>query len=503
MGKIMFAWIGGHDYDAAIGAETVELGPIASAAIELDFSKVVLLNNYGPERNVQSYTAWLKAQCQSHVNVVSIGLPSPVDFAAIYVAAKAAVENNLKTEKDQTIPVFHLSSGTPAMAAVWIMLAKGAFPEAELIQTSIKHGVEQIQMPFNIFTEFVPDAIKGADKQLIQLSAGALPADSEFASIVHKCVAMKKLVAQARLASRRNVPVLLEGETGTGKELFARAIHKESPRSSKPFVAVNCGAIPRELFEAEFFGYMKGAFTGAIKDRPGYFEQANGGTLFLDELGELSAEAQVKILRVLNDGMVRRLNSLSEQSVDVRIIAATNCDLLGAVARGQFRADLFYRVAVAMLKLPPLREREGDLALLLESILGQVNERLANEPDYKNKKFSANAKNIMVRHSWPGNAREMFNTILRICVWCQGVTIQEDDVRQALLPNTIEQNDDILQKPLGNGFKIQEIQDFISSHYIHRAIHEAGGNKSKAARLLGVSNYQTLSNWMKNLGIAE
>ncbi len=503
MGKTMFAWIGGHDFDAATGTGSGELGPIASAAIEINFSKIVLLNNYGPERNAQSYMAWLMDQCQSQVDVVPISLSSPVDFAAIYVSAKAEVEKTLKSGGGQAIPVFHLSPGTPAMAAVWIMLAKGAFPEAELIQTSINRGVEQVEMPFNIFTEFIPDAIMGADKKLIGLSAGPLPTASEFTAIVHQCEAMKRLVAQARLVARRNVPVLLEGETGTGKELFARAIHKESPRSSKPFVAVNCGAIPRELFEAEFFGYMKGAFTGAIKDRPGYFEQANGGTLFLDELGELPPEAQVKILRVLNDGMVRRLNSLSEQSVDVRIIAATNCDLLREVARGKFRADLFYRVAVAMLKLPPLREREGDLSLLLESILSQVNERLASEPDYKDKKFSVNAKNIMVRHSWPGNAREMFNTILRICVWCQGVIIQEDDVSQALLPNAIEQNDDILQKPLGNGFKLQEIQDVISSHYIHRAIHEAGGNRSKAARLLGVNNYQTLSNWMKNLGISE
>ena len=138
MGKIMFAWIGGHDFDAATGTGSGELGPIASAAIELNFSKIVLLNNYGPERNAQSYVAWLVDKCRSHVDVVSISLPSPVDFSAIYVSAKAEVGKTLKSDGGQVAPVFHLSPGTPAMAAVWIMLAKGAFPEAELIQTSIK-----------------------------------------------------------------------------------------------------------------------------------------------------------------------------------------------------------------------------------------------------------------------------------------------------------------------------------------------------------------------------
>lgn len=501
MSKIMFAWLGGHDFDGATGLNSGESGPIARAVAELKFTRIVLLNNYGPERDGQGYKTWLTELCQCQVDVMSIDLPSPVDFAAIYVAAKTEVNKTLKAEKDQVIPVFHLSPGTPAMAAVWILLAKGPFPEAELIQTSIKQGIEQVQMPFNIFAEFIPDAIKGADRRLRQLSVGLLPQSSEFAAIVHQCAKMKKLVAQACLVARRDVPVLLEGQTGTGKEMFAKAIHNASPRSSKPFIAVNCGAIPRELFESEFFGYMKGAFTNAIKDYPGYFEQADGGTLFLDEIGELPLDAQVKILRVLNDGKVRRLNGSVEKEVSVRIIAATNCDLSDEVVEGRFRADLFYRLAVAMLTLPPLKDREGDINLLLESILSQVNEKLANELDYKNKKFSIGARNVMAWHPWPGNVREMFNTIMRICVWCQGATIQEEDAIEALLPNLTKQNDDILQKPLGDGFSIQEIQDVVTSHYLQRALQEAGKNKSKAASLLGLKSYQTLSNWMEKYGV--
>lgn len=501
MNRVLFAWVGMTDLRAAEESRPGELGPIAQVAREGDFSRLVLLNNYGKEPNPEGYVEWLKQHCTAPVDLVPVKLPSPTDFAAIYVAARDQVEAVMKEARGRLKPVFHLSPGTPAMAAVWIMLGKGRFSEAELVQSSREKGVERVEMPFNISAEFIPDAVRGADERLLSLASMAPSEETEFSGIVHRCSAMKKIVTQARLVAGRNVPVLLEGETGTGKELFARAIHKESARAGKPFIAVNCGAIPRELFEGEFFGYKKGAFTGADNEHAGYFEQADGGTLFLDELGELPLEAQVKILRVLNDKKVRRLGEPKERPVDVRIIAATNRTLLQEVAEGRFRSDLFYRLAVAMLKLPPLREREGDLGLLADSMLGQVNRELASGPGYKEKKLSINAKNLMIRHAWPGNAREMFNTIMRICVWCQGTTIQAEDVQQALLPNASQKNDDILQRPLGEGFKLQEIQDVVSVSYIRRALAEARGNKSKAAKLLGLSNYQTLSNWMDKLGI--
>ena len=501
MNRVLFAWIGNTDLKSAEENRTGELGPIAQVAKQGAFARLVLLNNYGQERNPEGYVAWLKQHSSAPVDLVPVKLPSPTDFAAIYVAARDRVEMVMKGARGRLKPVFHLSPGTPAMAAVWIMLGKGLFPEAELVQSSREQGVERVEMPFNISTEFIPDAARGFDRQVAFLASMAPPEETEFAGIVHRCAAMKKIVAQAKLVAFRDVPVLLEGETGTGKELFARAIHKASARAEKPFIAVNCGAIPRELFEAEFFGYKKGAFTGAEAEHGGYFEQADMGTLFLDELGELPMEAQVKILRVLNDGKVRRLGEPKERPVEVRIIAATNRNLLQEVAEGRFRADLFYRLAVAMLKLPPLREREGDLGLLAESMLMQVNKELAAGSGYVAKKFSINAKNLMIRHSWPGNAREMFNTIMRICVWCQGATVQEEDVLQALLPNTSQKNDDILLRPLGDGFKIQEIQDVVASSYIRRALQEARGNKRKAATLLGLASYQTLTNWMDKLGV--
>ncbi|PNU18525.1 AAA family ATPase [Geothermobacter hydrogeniphilus] len=502
MKKILFAWVGMNDIKAAREDKDDNLGPIARVVSEIAYQRLVLLNNYGKEEKVPDYVAWLQKKCSMMIDLVDIDLASPIDFAAIYVAAKKQVERVFKEERGRVVPVFHLSPGTPAMQAVWIMLGKGPFVEAELIQSSREQGVQRVEMPFDIYAEYIPDIQAGADRRLMMLADSDTLYELDLSAliprhgIIHQCGAMKTLVAQAEQVAGRDVPVLLEGETGTGKELFARHIHAESRRSNRPFLPVNCGAIPKDLFEAEFFGYARGAFSGAVKDHSGYFEQADGGTLFLDELGEMPLDAQVKILRVLTDGVVRRIGDPRERQVDVRIIAATNRDLLAEVAAGRFRADLFYRLAVAMLKLPPLREREGDIHLLLEHILGQVNRELGKEPGYKQKKFSINAKNLMKRHPWPGNAREMHNTILRICVWCQNEVIQEEDVRRALLPGITEDKDDILSRPLGEGFNIQELQAFLSSHYIRRALEESGGNKSRAAALLGLKNYQTLNNWM-------
>jgi len=499
MTRILFAWVGMHDIKASRDDNPDNLGPIARVALEGEYKRLVLLNNYGEDENVPSYIEWLKERTTARIDLVPASLPSPIDFAAIYVAAKNQVEKVLKAERGEVVPVFHLSPGTPAMQAVWIMLGKGPFAEAELIQSSQQQGVQQVEMPFNIFTEFIPDTKAGADRRLMRMNE-SVP-DYSGSGIIGQCKSMQLLMSQSRLVAERDVPVLIEGETGTGKELFAQFIHSYSQRRKNRFLAVNCGAIPADLFEAEFFGYQKGAFSGAIKDHPGHFEQANGGTLFLDELGELPAAAQVKVLRVLNDGVVRRIGDTKERQVSVRIIAATNRNLLNEVAGERFRADLFYRLAVAILRLPPLREREGDIHLLLEHMLAEINEKLNKEPGYKKKKFSINAKNLMKRHAWPGNAREMYNAILRICVWCQEEVIQEEDVRLALLPSTSSTKDDILSRPLGEGFNIHELQDFLTLHYTKRALEESRGNKSKAADLLGLNNYQTLTNWIKKYDI--
>jgi transcriptional regulator with PAS, ATPase and Fis domain len=296
------------------------------------------------------------------------------------------------------------------------------------------------------------------------------------------------------------VPVLLEGESGTGKELFAKAIHKASPRGQQKLVPVNCGAIPSELIESELFGHVKGSFTGAIRGHQGFFEQAHGGTLFLDEIGELSLPAQVKLLRVLQEKEIRPIGAAHTKKIDVRIITATNRNLKEEVRAGRFRLDLFFRLAVATIYLPPLRERGGDLGLLIDKSIEKVNKELEqSEPAYEHKIISPGARNLLLNHYWPGNVRELEHTILRTAIWTSGPMIDEVAMKDAIIMDLLSSEETIMGRPLGNGFDLKGLLADVARDYINRAMAETCNRKIKAADLLGFRNYQTLSNWVKKL----
>jgi len=329
------------------------------------------------------------------------------------------------------------------------------------------------------------------------------PAAPEFADIIHRSEEMQRVVLRARRVAPRSIPVLVEGESGTGKELFARAIHGASPRHDKPFVAINCGAIPAELVESELFGHEKGAFTGADKQRRGHFETADQGTIFLDEIGELPKNMQVKLLRTLQEGEVQPIGSSMPRRVDVRIIAATNRNLLKETASGAFREDLFYRLAVGVLKIPPLRERTGDISLLIDHFLGKINRESQSEPGYEHKQISASARNLMHAHPWPGNIRELQNTLTRAAIWAVGEEISADDIREALLPppETDKNEVKILNRPLDNGIDLPEIIKTVAVHYLERGLVANNGIKTKTAEQLGLSSYQTLTNWLRKYGV--
>ena len=252
--------------------------------------------------------------------------------------------------------------------------------------------------------------------------------------------------------------------------------------------------------ESELFGHEKGAFTGADRTRPGYFAAANGGTLFLDEIGELPPAAQVKLLRVLQEGAVVRVGATTPRDVDVRVIAATNRTLAEEVAEGRFREDLFYRLAVAVLQLPPLRDRAGDTGLLADRLLERINAESTSEPGYREKKISASARNVMLRHSWPGNVRELSNTLRRAAIWSDGSAISAQDMRDALLPAARDHGRQILDRPLGNGFSLPQLLAEVAQHYLGRAMEEASENKTRAAELVGLASYQTLTNWLSKYG---
>ena len=495
MKKVLLCWIGTTDLRASQGDDVGE-GPIAQAVEKLGFDEVFLISNYlKPEDRVRvaAYVEWAKKRSSTLYQLYEQELSRPTHFGEIYEAAVRACTAALGERRDQVELTFHLSPGTPAMAAVWILLAKTRFP-AELIESSREYGVQPVSVPFDISAEFLPDLLLKHDEQLRSVSAEK-PIDSpSFANILYRSPIMARLVEKAQRVAVRNVPVLLEGESGTGKELFARAIHDHSLRKGKPFIAVNCGAIPPGLAEAELFGHEKGAFTGSSKQRKGHFESADGGTLLLDEIGELPKDIQVKLLRVLQEGEVVLLGTSTPIKVDVRIVAATNRNLIEEVREGRFREDLFYRLAVACLKLPPLRDRPGDLGLLIDHLIEQLNRENEEQPGYKRKKISPRAKNIILNHDWPGNIRELQSTLRRAMVWTDGEILDKQDIVEALLPLYDKGGEDMLNRPLDGGFSLENLLSEVARHYIQRA-EEESKSRTEAAKRLGFSSRQTFENW--------
>jgi len=501
--KTLLAWIGNTDLRAAAGDPAAGLGPIGQAVGARPFDKVVLLSDF-PLEKTEDYCAWLGKQSSAEVRFELRKLSSPTHFGEIYEAACSVVAQAVEASGPDAEFIYHLSPGTPAMAAVWVILAKTRYP-AELIESSQAHGVRTASVPFDISADFIPDLLRRSDEKLTRLAQGVPAAAPGFEEIVYRSPTMHRTIEQARRIAVSSVAVLIEGESGTGKELMARAIHRASPRRDKPFIAVNCGAIPKELVESEFFGHVKGAFTGAISDRAGHFEQAQGGTLFLDEIGELPLSLQVRLLRALQEREITRVGSSKPIQVDVRIVAATNRNLLEEIRQGNFREDLFYRLAVAILKLPPVRARSGDLSLLIDTLLAKVNDEAKAVPGYKQKKLSAAAKNLMLKHPWPGNVRELLNTLQRVCVSTDEETIGTDAIKESLLDlgPVDRRRDPVLGRDITEGVDLQEILGDVARHYIRSALRATDNNKTKAAKLLALSNYQTLSNWMTRYDVAE
>lgn len=468
-------------------------GPIASVLNARTFDTVELLYNY-PNERVAPYIEWLSKFTNANIRAHHVSLSSPVDFGEIYEHANNHLEK-LSTQPNRLSIL--LSPGTPAMQAVWILLGKTRF-SCTFLQSSLEQGVQEVDIPFELSAEYLPAASKINTGQLEKLSDHNVPIDAAFDHIVTKNPRMMTLKAQAQILAEREVPVLVTGETGTGKELFARAVHNASPRKAQSFVPLNCGAIPPELVDSVLFGHKKGAFTGANSNKAGVFEQANGGTLFLDEFGELAPDTQVRLLRVLQEGVFVPVGGAEEVEVDVRLITATHRDLIQMIADGRFREDLFYRIAVGVLHLPPLREREGDLSLLADNLLDSMR---AKDAFLKHKIISPDAKNIIIQQRWPGNVRELQSTILRAALWCKGDTIHADDIRQSLFSRS-PVKEGLMNKDISQGIDIQDVMGEVAKEYIRKALDYTGHNKTRAAQLLGLKNYQTLNNWMEKYGIS-
>jgi DNA-binding NtrC family response regulator len=498
----LVSWVGAADHECAEGTHGDDIGPIATALMgSAKYDRVYLLTNYDFERS-KNYCSWLEnltGYASAKVDLYSVDLISPIDYTDIY----NQVSQNLTQAglpKDEVSLTFHLSPGTPAMAAIWIILAKTRFP-AKLIQTSRNGGIHSVDFPFDLASDFLPEFLQRSGERVTRLANVKQLAPPMFEKIVHACPQVAEQIQLARRIAVFDVPVLILGETGTGKELFAEAIHAASSRADGPFIAVNCGALSSELANSELFGHKKGAFTGADTARKGHFLSASGGTLFLDEIGDLPMDTQVRLLRALQSQEITPLGQSTPVKVNTRVVAATHRDLIATISANQFREDLFHRLAVGILRLPPLRKRGADVRLLATKFMDQINADAADKPEAQHKDLSEEALFVLEAQTWPGNVRELYHTLLRAVIWSNGNRLTAEDVRVALLPNTSTGAGAATESVLHGDQSLQSLLDAIATKQIEQAVRAAGGRKALAAKRLGFANHQTLGNWMKKLGI--
>lgn len=382
------------------------------------------------------------------------------------------------------------------ITATIIMMS--AFATVDTAVTAMKNGAyDFITKPFKIDEVLcILDKAKERerlrhDNLRLQREIDELRQQRGFQDTIGESRALCSIVELAGKVAPYDTNVLVVGESGTGKELIARGIHQGSGRSGKPLVAVNCGSIPENLLESEFFGYVKGAYTGADGDKKGLFEEAEGGTLFLDEIGELPLALQVKLLRALQEREIRPVGSAKTKKIDVRVIAATARDLELEVERGAFRKDLLFRLNVVVLALPPLRKRKEDIPLLCSSFLAKLNIRFGK----KLQRISPEALSLLLRHDWPGNIRELQNVMERAVIYANDDEIHVEHLPEKLLDPAVTLNLDAFQESCS----LKQGKRLMEECLINKALTVTNGNKSQAAALLEIS-YPALLAKIKEYG---
>lgn len=378
----------------------------------------------------------------------------------------------------------HVKEGYPEL--VFMMIT--AFGTTETAVDAMKMGAyDYVTKPFKIdeVRMNIANALRSKNLETeVRVLKKELVKEYSFQNMIGNSPAMHSIFDLVKRVSQAPTNVLITGESGTGKEVVAKAIHYNGPLKDKPFVTINCGAIPENLMESEMFGHKKGSFTGAISDKSGLFETANGGTLFLDEVGELPLSIQVKLLRAIQERVIRRVGAVDDIKIEVRIIAATNRNLEEMVQKGTFRQDLFYRLNVINIKTPSLRERQDDIPLLANHFLRKYNEKLNKAIST----ISAEAMEILKKYNYPGNVRELENMIERTVALEAGSTILPESLppmvntssgRKMASSNEIEIGDE--------GLDLDKVMGQIEKELLVKAIHATGGIKKKAAKLLHIS----------------
>ena len=379
------------------------------------------------------------------------------------------------------------------------VIVMSAYGNVDVALDAMKAGAyDYVQKPFKS-DEVVMVLRKAEEREALRRENRALREeirkDFRFEELLAKSGLMQEIFRTIAKVADYKTTVLISGESGVGKELVARAVHNRSSRASRgKFVAVNCGAIPENLLESELFGHKRGAFTDATADRRGLFEEADCGTLFLDEVGELSLPLQVKLLRVLQDETIRRLGDNRDVKVDVRIVAATHRDLVAETKAGRFREDLYYRLNVLPIAVPPLRDRREDIPLLIDHFVARNNGRLGTSI----RGLDAEARRLLLDYAWPGNVRELENTIERAMVLADGETISAGD-----LPERIRESRDPVKMQLGSGeLSIKKTSRIIEEVLIRRALQKTKGNRTRAAQVLEIS-HRALLYKIKEYGVTD
>jgi len=387
----------------------------------------------------------------------------------------------------ETSPTLVICEGNPHILTPLLQYARQTNPSPPVLAISERHSVKDAVESMragatDYLTKPIPlEELRTTVARLIHPSQPTVTPPSPpdgFAQIISVSPQMNLMKQLAKEVALTDATVLITGESGTGKELFAQAIHEASPRAHGPLVALNCAGIPENLLEAELFGYQQGAFTDAKQAKPGRFQLAEGGTLFLDEIGEMSAAAQAKLLRVLENHTVDPLGDTRSHKVNIRVIAATNEDLLAQIKAGRFRLDLYYRLNVYQLRIPPLRERPEDIEPILLIFL----ERIRQERGCRIKTIAPAALAVLQRHDWPGNVRELHNVVEWLTITCKEEIIQLHNLPPSVLTSSPPNHSSLEPKPslLAFGLSFQEME----KRMLEEALRKASGNVSEASRLL-------------------
>ncbi|MDD3501975.1 MAG: RNA repair transcriptional activator RtcR family protein [Candidatus Cloacimonadales bacterium] len=470
--RILLTFIGNNDCYLFEGKP----GAIVNIVDEIDLDKLYILYNhkrYIPHAS-KILLYYRKKKPNLEVKYQAAECVNPTDYNLVYPAMFQAIKEIQEQEKNAEY-IVSVTSGTPTMHACWMFLRQSGVLNAKMIQTSREIGISEINFSLDDFPQLSDNKPIKAELTKISRENTYLKKklDLEFNELIGQHKSIIKTKEMISTYSDYDIPVFIHGESGTGKELVARALHYNSPRKNNQIISVNCGAISKELFESEFFGHKKGAFTGAVVDHDGYFKQADKGTLFLDEIADLPLPMQVKLLRVLENGEIQPLG-LKPVKVDVRIISASHKNLKQLVQEGQFREDLFYRLVQAQIELLPLKDRGTDIILLAYEFLKQINKK--NNTDLI---FDKAAENKLLNYTWNGNIRELKNVInLSAITSAHKKIISAEDILFNDL--SIKPDNSIVLPDEGI-----DLMNEIVPQYYEAALKKADGNAAEAARLLG------------------